>query len=214
MINKKTDRQAMIGYALTGTLLLFLFLLSIILRDDNRDFLLKEGCVVESASAFCYFLCVAFIAYKRKIADLKHFFLLFIFFMLRELDCDRRFTTMSIFKSRFFTSPKVPLIEKVIGTMVILLLIYLSVSIVYRHAKDFLIGLKKRSAVSFGALLTFTFLVVSKSLDGLARNLKWFGIAVSQRISLHTGAVEEILELGIPIVILITLNAHFKDIEA
>jgi hypothetical protein len=133
--------------------------------------------------------------------------------MLRELDFNERFTTMSIFKSKFFISKDVPLIEKAIGAMVILFLLYVSISILYRHSRDFFIGLKKRSVVSFGTLLTITLLVLSKSIDGLGRKLQGFGFAVSGQMSMHAEALEEILEFGIPIVILLTLHAHFKDIK-
>jgi hypothetical protein len=204
----------MIGYALGCTLLLFLFLVSIILRGDNReDFWFREGGVIESASVSGYFLCIAFMIYKRNVANLKHVFLLIIFFMLRELDFHERFTTMGIFKSKFFMSEDVPLIEKFVGAMIILLLLYVSISLLYRYSKDFLVGLKKRSAVSVGTLLTITLLVVSKSIDGLDGKLKGFGIAISEQMSMHAEALEEILELGIPIIILLTLNAHCKDIK-
>lgn len=203
----------MIGYALTGTLLLFLFVLGIILQGDSSDFFIKEGGVIESATVFGYFVCAAFIIYKGKVAYLKHFFLLIIFFMLRELDFNKRFTTMGIFKIKFFISDGVPLFEKIVGAMVILLLLYVSISILYRHSKNFFMELKEGSVISFGALLTITLLVVSKSVDGLSRKLNGLGIEVSERMSMYTKVFEEILEIGIPIVILLTVNAHFKDIK-
>jgi hypothetical protein len=152
--------------------------------------------------------------YKGKIDYLKryhYFFILIIFFMLRELDFHERFTTMGIFKSRFYISGGVPLVEKIFGALVILVLLYVCVSILYRHGKDFFTGLKKRSVISFGTLLAVTFIAASKSIDGLARKLTGLGIEVSEQLSRHAEACEEILELGIPLVIFITLNAYFSD---
>lgn len=208
-----TDRQAIIEYILAGILLLLLFLLSWVLEENERKLLLKEGGWVESATALAYFFCAAFMAYKGKLAYLKkypHIFLLIIFLMFRELDFDSRFTTTGIFKIRFFTGSHVPITEKIIGVIVILLLLYIVFAILYRHTKDFLSGLKKRSIVDFGVLISCILLALSQSLDGLDRKLKSFGIIVSKAVSMHAGAVEEILELGVPICIIITLSAYFR----
>lgn len=211
-----TDRQTNIGFALTSGTLLFLLITSLFLEGNNRDILLKEGGVVESLSVSGYFLCAAFIVFKGKLNYLKQYFYLFlliIFFMLRELDFDKRFTTMGILKSKFYISNNVPLVEKIVGAMVILLLLYVVFSILYRHSKDFFYGLKKHSVISFGALIVAIFLVVSKSLDGAARKLSEVGVDIGERASMHASAVEEILELGIPIVLLLTFSAYFGRVK-
>ena len=163
-----------------------------------------------------YFLCAAFIIYKGKLAYFKrHYdlFFLIILFMLRELDFDKQFTTMGLFKSKFFISNSVPLVEKTIGAIIILLLLYVVFSIIYRYSKEFWFGLKNHSIISFGALIVVTLLVVSKSLDGIDRKLKGVGVEIGDRASMHASAVEEILELSIPIILLITLSAYFKRIK-
>jgi hypothetical protein len=208
-----TDRQTIIEYILAGILLLLLFVLSLVLEGNDRKLLLKEGGWVESATALAYFFCAAFIVYKGKLTYLKkypHIFLLIIFFMLRELDFDSRFTTTGIFKIRFFTGSNVPLTEKIIGAIVILLLLYIIFIILYRHTKDFISGLKKHSIVDVGVLISCIVLAVSQSLDGLDRKLKSFGIIVSKQVSMHAGAAEEMLELGVPIFFIITLSAYFR----
>ncbi len=208
------DRQTMTAYAITCTLLSVLFLLSMILPGDTRNFLIEEGGIVESASVFAYFLGAMLIIYNHKTDHLKYFFVIIIFFMLRELDFDKRFTTMGIFKIRFFTGSSVPFMEKVIGAMVILLLVYVFLSVLYQHSKDFFMGLKKGSAVSFGTLLTITLLLAARITDGLYRKLlKMLGIALSKQMYGHISALEEISEMAIPTVIFITLNAYFKAIK-
>jgi hypothetical protein len=206
-----TNKQTMLGFALTCGLLLVLFCLTLFLGEENKKTFLREGGIIESATIFAYVVCVAYIVYKRKTIELKYFFFLVLFFMLRELDFDARFTTMSIFKSRFYISPNVPLIEKAVGVMVIILLIYVAISIFTRHSKAFFTGLKQCSAVAFGALLTLIFLGTSKSIDGLARKLKGLGITVSAQIANHALAVEEIMEFGIPILILLTFSAYLES---
>ncbi len=198
---------------LTGILLFFLFLFSVSLDDNYRKFFLDEGGLIESATALGYFLCITLIVYQGRIAYIKKYyyiFLLIIFFMLRELDFDTRFTTTGMFKLRFFTSSTVPLLEKIIGVMIIVLLLYIIFIILHRHLKDFLINLRKREIISVGVLITCALLAVSQSFDGFDRKLKGLGIEVSHQLSIHTNALEEIAELGIPIIILITVSAFFR----
>ncbi len=208
-----TDRQTIIEFIQAGILLLLFFFLSLVLEENERKLLLKEGGWVESATVLAYFFCAALMIYKGKLTYLKtypHIFLLIIFFMFRELDFDNRFTTTGIFKIRFFTGSNVPLTEKIIGVVVILLLLYIVFMILRRHTKNFLSGLKNRSIVSLGVLISCIVLAVSQSLDGFDRKLKGFDIIVSKQVSMYAGAVEEILELGVPIFFLLTLIAYFR----
>jgi hypothetical protein len=213
MINKN-NRQTLIAYALTCGLLLFFFLLCAAQPKAIGDSFLKEGGVIESASVLIYFLSIAYIVCKRRVLQLKHFFILIIFFMLRELDFHKRFTTMGIFKIKFFISAEVPLVEKYIGIMVILLLLYTAVSMVLRYKNDFYAGIRKRSAVSFGIVLVSAFMVLAKSIDGLGRKLKVFGIVPSEQTFAFAKAFEEIAELGIPIVIFLMTYAYFQNMRA
>jgi len=208
-----THKHTIIEFILAGIVLLLLFILSFIWEGDARKFLLKEGGLIESATALAYFLCIVFIVFKGKFTYLKkypHIFLLIIFFMLRELDFDSRFTTTGILKIRFFTGSNVPFAEKIIGAAVILFLVYVIVVILRRHTMDFFSGLKKHDIVSVGVLISCVLLAVSQSLDGFDRKLKSFGIIVSKQVSLYAGAVEEILELGFPVFLIITLVAYFN----
>ena len=208
-----TDRQTMTGFLLVGALLSLLFLFSLFLEGNSRDIWLEEDGVIESATAWGYFVCVAFMIYKGKLSYLKRhhdLFLLIVFFMLRELDFDKKFTTIGLLKIQFFISNRVPLVEKTIGAIFVLSLVYVVFSILYRYSRDFWVGLKNHSIVSLGALIVVIFLVVSKSLDGISRKLSEFGIEIGDRASMHASAVEEILELGIPMILLLTLIAYFK----
>ena len=94
--------------------------------------------------------------------------------------------------------------------MVILLLLYIIFSIFKNHFKQFLTGLRNYSVISFGALISTALLVISKILDGLARKLKPLGIELTNQLSIHLVALEEILELGIPLFLTLTFYAYFK----
>lgn len=207
------ERQYL-GFYLTGVLLLMLFLLSLFLEGNERDLLIREGGIVESASWLGYILCAVFMLFKGNVAYLKKYYYLFvyiIFFMLRELDFHTKFTTMGIFKIKFYVSDTVPIMEKFFGVMVILLLLIAGFIMIYRHSKNFFFSLKNKSLVSSGVLIVGFLLGATMILDGISRKLEVLGVHVSNDILIHVNALEEILELGIPVVILLTSHAFFKQ---
>lgn len=203
-------RNVMKAYLATGVFLLALFLVSLFLEGSTRDALLREGGLVETASALGYLPSLALIAYRKRLVHLAPLVVLILFFLFREMDFDKRFTTLGIFKIRFFTSAEVPLIEKVIGSLILLLLASTVVVLLRRYGSAFLNGLRQRSAVAIGALLVLLLLATSKGIDSLAGNLRQIGISWSGPISMHAGGLEEITELGIPVVIFLALWAHLS----
>jgi hypothetical protein len=207
------ERLPIIGFVATGVLMLFLFLLYLFLEGSARDFLIEEGGLVELASALGHFLCAALIVYKGRLAYLRQYyyvFLLIVFFMLRELDFHEKFTTMGIFKSKFFLINNVPWVEKFFGAIIILLLLFMIFKIIHGHLKEFLLGLKNKCTISIGVFIACVFIVLSKSLDGISRKFKVFGVEILDQTAMHSMALEEILELGLPLILLITLHAYFK----
>ncbi|WP_051222219.1 hypothetical protein [Neptunomonas japonica] len=207
-------KASITGYLICSATLVVLFLLSVVLGGTEREFLLAEGGLIETSSAAGYFICAIFIIYKSNLNYLKryHYFLiLIIMFGLRELDFDKRFTTMGILKSKFLFSSQVPMLEKAIGFFIILILLYTVYRILKTHLRSFLLNLKEFSTITIGTLFSIAFLVVSKSIDGLGRKLKPFGIELSELQKTHIEALEEILELGIPIMLILTFAAYFKQ---
>jgi len=170
--------------------------------------------VIETLSALGYFLSALFMMIRGKWAYIKkyyYFFILVLLFGLRELDFDKRFTTMGIFKSKFYLSSSVPWSEKLIGLLVVGLLLYIIVLIVKNHYKYFFLNLKKLSPVHIGSLLIFLLLLVSKTLDGIGRKLGDFGFVMDEQLVSYFEAIEEILELGIPLLIIATLYIYFSS---
>ncbi len=207
---RKEERGRISIYRINSPVVIFIYFF---LEGANRDLWLKEDGIIESASAFGYFLCSAIIIYKGKLSYLKKYhyvFILIVFFMLREMDLDKKFTTMGIFKSRFYFTPTVPVMEKIVGGIVILLLFYAVFKIIKIHVKDFIVGLKSHSVVAASIFTVGALLVISKSLDGLARKLLGLGIEISSYASAQASTLEEVLELGIPIILILTFNAYFK----
>lgn len=204
------------NYALLGVIsfLLILFLLSLNLDQSARHFWLSEGGVVESVSAVGYFVCVALLLYWggwQYFKKCHYFFIILILFGLRELDFDKRFTTLGIFKSKFYASSDISVVEKVIGLLVIALFIYCIIAMVKNHLKGLIIAIKDFSPPHLSLFFAIGFVFMAKLLDGVARKLSGFGITVSESFSTHAEAFEEIAELGIPIFIFMAAYQFFSQ---
>lgn len=206
-------RAEILFLAILVSALALLFAFSLTLDAAARELWLKEGGIVESLSAAGYFVCAFLMLYRgglRYVRQYHYFFLMVLLFGLRELDFDKRFTSMGLLKARLYTSSDAPAFEKLIGLLLIALLLYLAVTIVRRHYRRFIYGVRSLSPIHVNALLIVVFLVVSKTLDGIARKLGAFGVAIAQDLSAHLATLEEILELGVPILILFVIHQYFS----
>ncbi len=190
-----------------------ILMISFIYDLHNYALWIKEDGVVEILSALGYFLAALQILLKGKwsyVAKYHYFFILIIMFGLRELDFDKKFTTMGIFKIKFYLSSSVPTSEKLIGLLVISLIVYICITIIKNHSKDFFTKVKALSPIHIGVLIIFLVLLFSKAIDGLARKLGQLNIIIDQQTSIYFEVIEEILELGIPLLIMATLFIYFS----
>ena len=183
------------------------FILSYVFKIYEHPFWIDEGGVIETLSAIGYFVCALLMLTKggwEYIKKYHYFFLAVIFFGLRELDFDKKFTTMGVFKSKFYVSDSVPGIEKLVGLLVILIVLYLVFSIIRHHAKGFFTQIKNISPVHIGILTIIVFLIVAKTLDGIARKLRDFNVHIDEQASEYFLVAEEVLELGVSLMVIST----------
>lgn len=172
--------------------LLAAYALSFTLDQAGRDFWINEGGIVETLSAFGYFVCAALMLLLGGWAFVKKYhysFLLVLLFGMRELDFDKRFTTMGIFKSKFYASSDVPMIEKVIGFLVIALFLYIVFRLLKDHLKHFILSVLKLSPVHVAIFFAMSFVFISKTIDGIARKLGGFGITIERESSIYFEAL-------------------------
>lgn len=172
-----------------------------------------EGGFVEVGSSVGYFICVAALIFWGRMTFVKRRYYLLILLIalgLRELDFDKAFTAEGIFKSKFLISDHVPFIEKVIGGVVLLILLVCIVHMVRNHFKSFFIGLFRFYEVEFAIGVGFAFIVISKAIDGIERKLDSLGLSITEHTAEIVEYGEEILELGISLMFLIAIYAHFS----
>jgi len=184
-----------------------------LLPDHISNEIVKENGPVEILSAAGYFLFCIFIIHFNYIGAIKTGLTpgFFMFLLgLRELDFHVRFTTMGIFKTKFFVSPQVPFSEKIIVTLFILSLIVYGVMYLRRT----LPGLKKDllggRPYAFSIIAAVGCIFVSKLLDG---NSKIFEVIfpMIENPSLLSRTMEECLEMFIPVFFIRALLQYSWD---
>lgn len=188
--------------ALLGSLLLLL-----VPMDRLSDWTSEAG-FFEEASWVGYLLAgAACLLMLRRCAALYVPCALVLFAMCaRELDMHNRFTTDSVLKSRYYLKVKAPLTEKLLAGTVVLALAAVVAYLLLRYLPLFRQRLRERApeAVTLGA--AGIVLVFTKLVDRLPGILKHdYGIGLSEWARHLAMALEEPLELMIPLLVLLAL---------
>ena len=211
MSDKLTIKHVIVYIILIGIMALMVTLLSVV-DAQLISFLLDEGGVIETASALGYFLCIALLLYMGGTTSLKSHWYLHIIFLamaLRELDFDKRFTATGVLKSKFVFADDVGLVGKVVGLSIVLIVLLSIFTWIRFHAKEFFVGIFQLKTPSWAAGFAMAFVVFTKSIDGLSRKLEPLGLAVSTDVSILAGRIEEVFELGIPILLLYAIFLYW-----
>lgn len=178
---------------------------------ETRDALLIEGAAVETPSAVAYLVAglILFIQALR-IPSRWSLAVLATLCGLRELDFDKRFTTMGIFKSRFYPSPDVPFVEKLIAVAVVVAILITLYFAARNYLMPFIRGLRQKSGVVISVFVFASSVVVAKSLDGMERKLEPLGIATSDVMEQVAMSIEEVLELMASLILVVGVLGAFK----
>ena len=117
---------------------------------------------------------------------------------LRELDMDKRYFTKGLFKSSQYFKGEVAWFEIVISTLILLFIVVCAILILKKGARPFVQGLLKRQPWAFAIVAAFLTAAIAKSLDGIGRKLRDFGIEISDNVQEIAVLLEEGLEFAIP----------------
>lgn len=124
---------------------------------------------------------------------------------LRELDFHSKFTTMGIFKSRYYLSPDVPQPEKGIVSILMILLIIVLIYFIRAHFPRFWNGLKKKECAAVNIGLALLFAIGSKGMDSISASLHWIAALYHENPARSMQINEEVIELAIPLFLLCAL---------
>jgi len=191
-----------------------LLVVGILLLPGNLPpMMVRENGPIEILSAaghffFClYFLYLHYIrAIKTSIAPFFFIFLL----GLREFDFHQRFTTMGIFKTKFFVSYEVPIMEKLIVTIIILLGLTYGIIYLRRTLPTFKQNLLSRRPYALSIASAFGCIFLSKFLDGNAEIFEPL-LPMVENLALFSVTLEECLELFIPIFFIRALHQYRQE---
>ena len=187
--------------------------LSMKLDANTVTLLLKEGGIIETASAAGYFICIGLLYFIGRVRSLKTHWYLYIILLamaLRELDFDKRFTETGVLKSKFLVASDVSIFAKSVGLLIVLLVLTSVFTLVFKHAKSFFKDVIQYRAAAWMAGLSMAFVVLTKSIDGLARKLAPLGIVVTENVNQVAAHFEEIFELAIPMTIMYSIYLYWR----
>lgn len=201
-------------HALYGITLLGLAVLTAFLQSADEDFIdavIQEGGPIESLSAIGYFVGITLLVFTgKKFTGYPYVIFILLLLGLRELDFHHRFTTMSLSKITFYISSEVPLQEKILGVILITLFLYALIRLAKAHFSGLRYALKQKEPPAIGVYLGVLLILLTKTLDGLARKLAGVGIIMSSYLEQLTIILEEVFELGIPLMFIIAILAYSR----
>ena len=123
-------------------------------------------------------------------------------FALRELDYDKEHFTHGVLKSRQYFSDLVGLPEFLISLAVLIFILTVLLLIVLRERNNFIKGVIDLRQSQLAVLTSIIFVLVTKTIDGMERK---FGIDLSPEGERFALIVEEVGEMGIPIMFAIAI---------
>jgi len=209
-VNKNPDRQ---NFSLLLLAIIFLVCNMAILpwiNIDTQKKLLIEGGLFESSTVYGYFFCLILIFVSwpwQKILSKWYFSALIILFALRELDYDKAHFTHGVLKSKQYFSDLVGMHELLISIGVLIFILVILASIILREKNSFIKGIRDLKQSQLAVLASIILVIVTKTIDGAERK---FGIDLSQSGKRIVLIIEEVGEMGIPIMFAIAILSCLK----
>ena len=172
---------------------------------EQQKNLLTEGGLFESLTVYLYIFCLILICMSwplQKIRSKWYLSALIILFALRELDYDKAHFTHGVLKSRQYFSDLVGLPELLVSIVVLIFIFTVLLFIVLREKNNFINGVINFRQSQLAVLASIILVIVTKSIDGMERK---FGIDLSPSGERFVLVVEEVGEMGIPIMFSIAI---------
>ncbi len=183
-----------------------------LMPSELAAILVQEHEPVEILTAVGYFVAVCWLIMTALVKSERWLFsasFMVALLGLRELDFNSRFTSMGIFKTRYYISPEVPGTEKAIVSVLMLIILCIAVHFVWTRWHSFLTALKAGDSAAVNLAMAIGFGFITKILDSMSTSLRKV-IALfhnDPRTSLRV--VEESMELAIPLFILLAIYHSF-----
>ena len=200
-----TSSESYLGLYLASGLIFLIVSFLPLLDVEQQNNLLAEGGLFESLTVYLYIFCLILICVKwpwQKILSNWYLSVLIILFALRELDYDKAHFTHGVLKSRQYFSDLVGLPELLISIVVLIFILTVLTLIVLKERNNFIMGIIDLKQSQLAVLASIILVIVTKTIDGMERK---FGIDLSPSGERFSLIVEEVGEMGIPIMFAIAI---------
>ncbi|MEM0967341.1 MAG: hypothetical protein AAGJ81_14435 [Verrucomicrobiota bacterium] len=195
-------------FGVVGLVLLFLIVAPVFLSAAQYELAFSEGGFFETASFWGWILSAGVILFRirpiggRAIA----FMILVLAFAAREADWQKKFTSDGVLKINYYENAAIPLVERMLAGVVVLILIVGLVYAVWTSIRFLFFSKGWQTRTGFWLFLTGFSLVFGKILDGLPRELdNLFSIQLGEAAVLHLGALEEGIEAMSPFFFIVSV---------
>lgn len=200
----------LLAWALGGTALL----IAIDIWSTGFTFdLVRERGAIETSSALLYAFAAITWLWTRPGATWKASWQVpaIIFMMMgREFDLDKKLTSVGILRSDLYLTDMASPVERIFGVIVLAFVATAAFRLIALNGRAFLDGLRHRGLWVWALAIGAGFAVLSKLVDGIGRKLAPFGITLDADTSLMMVVLEELLELGIPLMFLVAVIASVR----
>lgn len=180
---------------------------------EQQKKLLTEGGLFESFTVYLYIFCLILICVSwplQKVLSNWYLSALIILFALRELDYDKAHFTHGVLKSRQYFSDLVGLPELLVSIVVLIFIFSVLLFIVLKERNNFIKGVINFEQSQLAVLASIILIIVTKTIDGAERK---FGIDLSPAGERFALIVEEVGEMGIPIMFAIAILSWRNKIQ-
>ena len=200
-----TSSKSYLGlYLGLGLIFIIIGFLTFLDAEQQKN-LLVEGGLFESLTVYLYVFCLIIIGVRwpwQKILSNWYLSALIVLFALRELDYDKAHFTYGVLKSRQYFSDLVGLPELLISIAVLIFILTVLTLIVLKERNNFIKGIIDLKQSQLAVLASMILVIVTKTIDGMERK---FGIDLSPSGERFSLIVEEVGEMGIPIMFAIAI---------
>lgn len=201
---KNTGQPFLFLYIITS--LLIIAFLAIFLDSVTAERLSREGNLIEDLTVILYLSGIVYLLFIAS-GDWKfRYYSAFVvlLFVLRELDMHSRLTSIRINNSSYYIEPTTPLVERIAVGAVLLICIYALIRYMMNYGRHLIFGLRSRCGYSLTIAAVLLVMLIAKLLDSAPRILREnFAIVLSSEVKTPMRVIEEVLELGIPLLILL-----------
>ncbi len=201
---KNLDKPFLFLYVIAS--LLVIAFLAILLDSVTAEKLSREGNLIENLTVILYFSGIVYLLFIESGNWKFRYYSAFVvsLFVLRELDIHSRLTSIRINNFSYYVEPTIPLVERVAVGIVLLICTYALIRYMINYGRHLISGMRNRYGYSLTTVAALVVMLIVKLLDSSPRILhENFVIILSNEVKMAMRVVEEMLELGIPLLILL-----------